>query len=144
MLADLVATVEGIPAEADIPWLAPTIALVTFLLGGGGIVAWVKVINDRRMGVAQRETAEHDSLSSRWRAIIETQTKALLEPMTARIGSLEEKVDGLEAELEASRRKYWIAISHLRTLYTWISRHMPDDIEQTQIPAPPATLVDDI
>jgi len=143
MLAEL-AEAATPSVGTEIPWVTPVIAILTMVFGGGGIAAWVKVRYDKRLGVAQQETAEHDSLASRWRAIIETQTKALLEPMTLRIGTLEGKVSTLESELAASRRKYWIAISHVRTLYAWISRHMPEDVEQTQVPAPPATLVDDI
>lgn len=126
------------------PWLAPTIAVLTLLLGGGGIAALFKVRHDKRIGVAQQETAEDDALSNRWKAIIETQTKVLLEPMRTELGEVKAEVRALRVDLETSRRKYWSAISHIRTLYTWISRHMPPDIETTQIPEPPATLAEDI
>lgn len=127
-----------------LPWLTPTIAILTLILGGGGIAALLKVRHDKRMGVAQQEAAEDDALSNRWKAIIEAQTASLLEPMTRRLVTLEEKVGTLESDLALSRRKYWSAISHIRTLYNWIARHLPEDVSQTQVPAPPATLAEDI
>jgi hypothetical protein len=131
-------------SAGGIPWLTPTIAVLTLLLGGGGIAALLKVRHDKRMGVAQQETAEDDALSNRWKSIIEAQTASLLEPMARRLVTLEEKVGTLESDLALSRRKYWSAISHIRTLYNWIARHLPEDIEQTQVPPPPATLAEDI
>jgi hypothetical protein len=135
---------EATSLDGGIPWLTPVIAILTLLLGSSGVVAFYRARHDARRGVSQQAVATDDSVSNRWKAIIEAQTKTLLEPMSVRISTLESKIGALEADLATSRRKYWSAISHIRTLYTWISRHMPDDIEQTQVPAPPATLVDDI
>ncbi|WKW87077.1 hypothetical protein SEA_NICOLE72_40 [Microbacterium phage Nicole72] len=130
--------------DPSMPWLGPLIAVGSLLLGSGGVVAWRRLTHDKRIGVAQQETAEDDALSNRWRAIIEAQTKVLLEPMTTRIQTLETKVGTLESELEASRRKYWSAVTYIRQLLTWISRHMPSDIETTQVPQAPSTLAEDI
>lgn len=131
-------------ASPSIPWLVPTIAILTLLLGGGGIGALLKVRHDKRMGVAQQEVAEDDALSNLWKAIIEAQTKSLLEPLTTELADLRGRFTVLEGELALSRRKYWSAISHIRTLYTWISRHLPEDFEATKIPEPPATLAEDL
>lgn len=128
----------------SIPWLGPVITLLMGLAGGGGIVAWFRLRHDKRIGVAQQEVAEDDALSNRWKAIIEAQTKSLLEPMQTRLRDVEGKVTDLEGQLGESKRKYWSAITHIRTLYNWIARHMPDDIEQTQVPAPPVALAEDI
>lgn len=138
----ILAAADSAPPSND--WLAPTVSILALLLGGGGIGAIWKARHDAKQGVAQQEVAEDDALSNRWRAIIETQTKSLLEPMQKRLGEVETEVATLKVELETSRRKYWSAISFIRTLYTWISRHLPPDIETTQIPEPPATLAEDI
>lgn len=140
----MIATMVAAADSGNIPWLGTAITILSLALGGGGIAALFKIRHDKRMGIAQQEVAEDDALSNRWRAIIETQTKVLLEPMQKRLADVEIEVGTLKTELATSRRKYWSAISHIRTLYTWISRHMPEDIEQTQIPAPPATLAEDI
>lgn len=127
-----------------IPWLGSVTALLVVLLGSGGFVAWRRLAHDKKMGVAQQEAAEDDAISNRWKAIIEVQTKALVEPLTARLATVEDEVKKLNVELEASRRKYWSAITYIRSLLAWIARHLPEDIETTQVPQAPATVVEDI
>ena len=143
MLALTLAASDG-GADPSMPWLTPLIAISTLLLGSGGVVAWRRLTYDKRIGVAQQETAEDDALSNRWKAIIEAQTKSLLEPLQTRLRDVEAKVGDLETELAASRKKYWSSVAYIRTLYNWIARHLPEDIEQTQVPAPPAILAEDI
>jgi uncharacterized protein HemX len=151
-----VATLLALAAEPEVaasawPWLAPLIAFVVALLGGGGVSALIKARADRAQGVAQQETAEDDALSNRWKMIIETQTKVLLEPMQTQLTELKAEVEKwkgevkkVQDELETSRRKYWNAIAYIRTLLIWISRHMPADIEQTAVPEPTANIAEDI
>lgn len=135
---------NAITAADPIPWLQPALAVAALLLGSGGVVAWRRLTLDKRIGVAQQEVTEDDSVANRWKAIIEAQTKTLLEPMVTRIGTLESKVTTLETELETSRRKYWSAVTYIRGLLTWIARHLPPDIETTTVPQPPAGLAEDI
>lgn len=137
------ATEQG-TATSDVPWVGTAIAVLTILFGTGGVVAFYRARHDAMQGVAQHEVVADDSIANRWKAIIEAQTISLLEPMQKRLREVEGKVGALETELAGARRKYWVAISHIRTMYAWISRHLPEEVEQTQIPAPPATLVDDI
>lgn len=144
MFAALVVAVETIESVETFPWLGSVIGLVTLLLGSGGVVAWRRLSHDKRQGIAQQELAEDDALTARWRAIIEVQTKSLLEPMQTRLKDVEGKVAGLEQELADSRRKYWSLISYVRTLLTWIARHMPDEIDHAQVPSPPVMLAEDI
>ncbi|UDL16236.1 membrane protein [Microbacterium phage Kozie] len=130
-------------AGADgVPWLGPVITVVTLLVGSGGFVAWRRLSHDKRIGVAQQELAEDDALTERWKAIIETQTRVLLEPVTAELAALRVRFTALEGQLSESRRKYWSAIVHIRALNDWINKHLPDSVEQA--PPPPATLAEDI
>lgn len=131
-------------SEAISPWLPVMIALVTGILGSGGVAAWMKTRADKRLGIASQEVQEDDALANRWRAIIETQTKSLLEPMQKRLYDVEQELGVMKRELESSRRKYWSAISYIRTLLSWIARHMPEDIETTNPPTPPTIVVEDI
>jgi hypothetical protein len=140
---EMIALAANSGPDTGIPWLAPTIAILTIMLGSGGFVAWRRLAHDKKIGVAQQEAAEDDALSNRWAAIIEAQTQSLLEPMARRLNTLEEKVRNLETELEASRRKYWSAIAYIRQLLMWIGRHLPDAGE-TQVPQAPAAVVEDI
>ena len=125
-----------------VQWLGPAIAIATIVLGGGGVAALLRLRHDKRIGVAQQETAEDDALSNRWKSIIETQTKVLLEPMQAQITNLTVEVAQVKVELADSRRKYWGAVGYIRTLHNWINRHLPESVEQ--VPAPPAVLAEDI
>ncbi|AWY05296.1 hypothetical protein QDA01_gp64 [Microbacterium phage Cinna] len=141
MTAAMVLAADAAGSEG-IPWLGPAIAVVTVLLGGGGLAALFRLRHDKRIGIAQQETAEDDALSNRWKAIIEAQTASLLEPMTRRLATLETTVGRLETELTDSRKKYWSAIGYIRSLNTWIARHLPESVEQ--VPTPPAVLAEDI
>lgn len=146
MTAVLLALATESAGGGTVPdWLGPVIALTTLMIGSGGIVAWRRLTHDKRIGVAQQEQAEDAALSNRWAAIIETQTKSLLEPMAVRLKSLEESVEKLESELAQSRRKYWSAVAYIRQLLLWIARHMPEDnLDHTVVPQAPATLAEDL
>lgn len=140
----LLSAVDVGGGESGIPWLGPLITVVTLLFGAGGVVAWRRLTHDKKIGVAQQEVAEDDALAKRWQAIIETQTKVLLEPMKAELAEVKGEVKEMRLELESSRRKYWSAVSYIRILLTWIARHMPDNIEATSIPTPPPNVTEDI
>lgn len=115
-------------------WLVMVIALGTLLLGGSGVAGVMKVIYDRKLGGRSAQTAEGDSLAQRWKSLIEAQTEALIEPLRARLSDLEVEVTSLKEELRSSHAKYWKAISYIRILHVWISRHIPSDIEQPPAP----------
>ncbi len=149
LTATLVTSVGG--SDPGMPWLVPVITILSAIIGSQGVSALLRLRHDKRLGIAQQDVAEEDAEAKRWQAIIETQTRVLLDPMVVKIKSLEDEQSRLHTELgtvrrdlETSRRKYWAAVAHIRNLYTWIARHLPEDIEQTQIPAPPATLAEDI
>lgn len=141
-MGEMLTVLAAETSDPSMPWLQPLIVIGSLLLGSGGVVAWRRLTHDKRIGVAQQETAEDDALSNRWKAIIETQTKVLLEPMQEQIGTLKTEVAGLKVEVAESRRKYWGAIGYIRTLHNWIARHLPGSVEQ--VPPPPAVLAEDI
>lgn len=119
--------------------------VVTAIFSAGGISALARLRHDKRIGVASQEVAEDDAEARRWQAIIETQTRALVEPLRHELQEVRGRVSALELELANSRRKYWLAISYIRTLLTWIGRNMPEDaIEHTAVPEPSPILVEDI
>lgn len=122
-------------------WMTAIVGVLSLLFGSGGAVAWRKMRNDSKLGVAQQETAEDDAISARWKAIIETQTKVLLEPMQGEIASLKREMGDLQEALKLAHRKYWSAIGYIRSLYALIARH---ELEQDKVPAPPAILAEDI
>ncbi len=120
--------------------------VATALASLGGVAALLKARADKKIGVAQQEAAEDDAISKQWHQIIETQTKALLEPMRAEITELKSEMREVKIELEKSRRKYWGAISYIRILLMWIGKHI-EQIgvdETTGIPPAPASIAEDI
>ena len=136
-------------------WVTIVTVLVAALVGTGGVSALIKARSDKKLGIAASERAEQDAVNNRWLAIIEAQTKSLLEPLQAALAatraeleshklSSKEEIAALNRKLEERTKKYWSAISHIRTLYTWIGRHMGDSVENTAVPEPPATIMEDI
>jgi len=75
-------------------------------------------------------------------AIIKAQSEALVAPLTERVQRLEDQVKELEAELATSRRLARNAIGYVRTLLTWINRHLAAATEP--IPAPPADVASEL
>src|SRR6478736_9243625 len=125
-----------------LPWVVALVPLGVALVAG--VNAWRKQRDDKRQGVAARETAENDSEAARWKSIIETQTKALLEPMKAQLQEHADKIRGLEAELESRTKKYWQAIGLIRALYLWIERNVSIDPDKQPVPSPTELIKEDI
>ena len=146
MLATMVTAAVGmtgkVPLEPE-PWIVPILAILTILFGGGGVAAIMKARSDKKIGVAQADVAEDDSIAARWERIIKAQTESLVGPLQARLADVEGKVRALEEELVATRTKYWRAVKYIRNLMTWITVHIPADDSKTP-PAPPTELVEDL
>lgn len=128
-----------------IDWIAILTLVSTLLLGGGGVVAIYQARVGAKQGIREGNQKETDSLNARAIAIVETQFTFLVQPLQDKVVTLETRVQGLQTEIDTQRSKYWKAITHIRTLYSWIARHIPTDLDETtQVPAPPADLAGDI
>lgn len=126
-------------------WIGVIGAIAVIIFGGGGIGAYLKQRHDARNGVRQENRADVDSLNARTVAILESQFNYLVKPMQDQVSSLRTEVQDLTKEVKIHRALYLTAIEHIKTLYAWIARHIPSDIEEkTEIPKPPATLVNDL
>jgi len=145
----LVSTSASTSAGGSPWWVVPAIAIVTLLLGSGGIVAWRRLNMDRKLGVAAQETHDEDAMAARWEKMIDVQTKNLVEPLRTRLGEVNDELATIEVEQRAlreemalTRTKYWRAIQYIRTLCTWIkARSLGADHEP---PPPPAEIAGDI
>lgn len=91
------------------PWLTWVAAALSVIVGSGGLVAWYKARQDSKLGLKKAELEEDTYLAEQWRSLIETQSKALIDPLTNRVAALtaemtvlQEKVSALEKE-----RKDW-------------------------------------
>lgn len=123
-------------------WTAVIIAALTAVGGGGGVAAIIKARADRQAGVDSHELAEDDALQKRWQAIAEAQLELLLTPLREEVARLREEVAAVRTESAAVQTKYWKAINYIRTLSSWIARHVTDP--ELTPPVPPADVVGDI
>jgi hypothetical protein len=125
-------------------WLALGAAVGMLLFGGGGVVAWRKQHADAKNGVRNENRADVDSLNARAVAIVETQFNFLIQPLQEEVAGLKTEVKSLRIEVESYKTMYWKAVTYIRQLTGWIARHMPMELEQTEIPTPPVELLKDI
>lgn len=145
-------SISTIMPQSPAELVAYITALGMLLLGGGGLSSYIKQRKDIKNGVRQENRADTDSLNVRAVAMLETQFNYLVKPLEIRISTLtsevsllEAEVKSLEKEVKAHRTLYLIAVDHIRTLYSWISRHIPTDVyEGTEIPKPPEQIVGDL
>lgn len=90
------------------------------------------------------DRAEDDhtaALTARYREMIAEQTEALVKPLRTEVEVLRAEVSSLRTEVELVRTRYWRAISHIRSLMTWIHRHHTDP---DSLPSAPAEISADI
>ena len=123
-------------------WSAIISALVTALLGTGGIAAWKKARDDRKKGIDDGVRADFDAVNARALAMLDAQVAHLITPLTARLEELEREIETLTKKFEDQKSKYWKAIIHIRHLDTWISKHLPDQSDGK--PGVPTELIEDI
>lgn len=117
------------------------IGILTILFGAGGVVAFYKARVDSRKGVREDSRADVDSLNARAIAISQAQFDLLVTPLKTEVGELKMEVKTLRDEVEAQKNKYWDAVTYIRAILLWISRHFPD---RTDFPQPSADLAEDI
>lgn len=112
----------------------------------GGLAAWRRSHRDHVARVPATEDKSHDEQSEAWRAIIMTQTEALITPLREEIGRQGEKIEALQEQLNTSTVKYGYAISYIRTLLSWIHVHISThtDKEVLSVPDPHQVLQDDL
>lgn len=92
--------------EGILAWVYP---LLTLLLGGGGVAGWYKFRQDAKKGTRETDIAEDVAISDQWRQIIEVQSKALLDPLTDRVATLQAEVTVLSDKvktLEKAEREW--------------------------------------
>lgn len=125
-------------------WVALISGIAILIFGGGGVVAWLKQRADAKQGVRQENRSDTDSLNARAVAMLETQFNYLVKPLQDKVGGLETEIASLKEEVKTHAALYKIAVNHIKVLYNWIARHVPSELDQTEIPAPPTELVNDL
>jgi len=117
------------------------LGVLTLVFGGGGIAALIKARADKRKGIREDSRADVDSLNARAIAISQAQFDLLVTPLKTEVVELKSEVKNLRAEVDAQKDKYWDAVTYIRAVLLWISRHFPD---RTDFPQPSANLAEDI
>lgn len=117
------------------------LAILTVVFGGGGVAALIKARADRRKGVREDSRADVDSLNARAIAISQAQFDLLVTPLKNEVGELKTEVRELKTEVDNQKNKYWDAVTYIRSILVWLSRHFPD---RTDFPQPSSSLAEDI
>lgn len=123
-------------------WLQVLIAVVGGSLGTQGIQSLLRIRHDKRMGVRTTEIAEDAQDDAHWKAIVDAQVSALIDPLTRKVDAQETRIHVLEGQIQAVTTKYWRAIHYVRSLRYWIERHFP--LADPPPPVIPPELSDDI
>lgn len=139
-------------AEPSLPiWVAALMSVATALLGSGGVAAVLKARTDRNIGIAQTGIEEDTAIAQRWKDLVDSQVKLLVEPMretladqAAKITEMEVSIRNLRIEVEAVRTKYWRAVQFIRALMNWGRLNVPDQNTLNTLPPVPAELAEDI
>ena len=125
-------------------WTSLISVLFLAIFGAGGLAAWIKQRSDAKNGVRQENRSDTDSLNARAVALVENQFNYLVKPLQQKVDGLEADVARLNEEVKTHAALYQMAVKHIKVLYTWIARHMPNELDQTEIPAPPVELAADL
>ena len=90
-------------------WLTWVFGAIGVLAGSGGLVGWYKARQDSRLGMRKADLDEDTYLAEQWRSLIEAQSKALIDPLTARVTSLTAEMTVLQGKVSAleEERKDW-------------------------------------
>lgn len=134
------------PAE----WVFGAITALGGLSGLGAVLMWrrqaKKLDADTRHVDTTTDLAVDAGEDSHWKAIVQAQTEALVQPLREEIAALRGEVQLLRVEtttlreqVETHRTRYWRAITYIRALLAW-ARHP----SSSDAPSPPAELAVDI
>lgn len=114
---------------------APLTALLTSVVALGGAGAgWFKNRSDHRRGVRADDREDLTSQQDRYERYIER--------VEGRLNDLESDVETLRTDLSEERRRYRVAVNHVRDLTRWIAEHMPSGVPSP--PPPPSPITDDL
>lgn len=93
------------------------VAAIVALSGGGGIVALYRAWGDKKRGA-------QDATMQGFKSVIDT----LREEVDRLKQDREQdraRIDRVERQIKVERDTKWIAIQHIRALYSWITQHIP-------------------
>ncbi|MCA1009008.1 hypothetical protein LCL87_25130 [Rhodococcus hoagii] len=102
--------------------MSPVLTIVLAVITGGGFTAAVNAVVGRRRSKAEAGKIDADAAK-----IIAEAAAALVTPMSTRMGSLEQRVEVLEAENAHKTTLLDSAIRFIRDLLDWIGHRVPGE-----------------
>jgi len=108
-------------------WVPTAVSLVVGTVGAGGLAALLRVAHDH--AIARRTALRDDDAAgdAHWSALVEAQTRSLLEPLQQQVDRHAARIGELEAEVREVRDRHWRALRLINALYAHIARHSAPD-----------------
>lgn len=113
-------------------WYEVLYGLAALVLSGGGIGVIYKARKEAKNGLKQVEINGDIAISDQWRQIIETQTKAIVDPLVAQVARLQgdvtvlqEKVESLQSEKTELIRRADSYEDYIEVLVNHIRNELP-------------------
>ncbi|GAB4094902.1 hypothetical protein GCM10028787_03770 [Brachybacterium horti] len=108
------------------------VGFILALFTGGSVAGLIIAVSSRRKGVRDADVAEESTAMQG--------LKELTAELRAELNRLKDdrekdlaRIEKIEKEISVERDLRWLAISHIRDMYAWISEHVPGI---TVIPVP--------
>lgn len=113
--------------------------IIIALTSGGGVTAVVTAITSWRKSVREIDVNKEQNALAGFQARAES-LRAEIERLKAGRDEDRERIDRIEKEICRERDLRWVAVQRIRSLYAWITQHMPG----ADPPAVPDELAPDI
>lgn len=94
------------------------------LFTGGGIAGIITAVSSRKKGIRDADVAEESTAVQGLKELTAELRAELNRLKEDRKGDLA-RIERIEKEIEVEKDLRWLAISHIRDMYTWISNHLP-------------------
>lgn len=94
------------------------------LFTSGGIAGLITALSSRRKGIRDADVAEESVAVQGLKELTAELRTELNRLKEDRKGDLA-RIERIEKEIEVERDLRWLAISHIRDMYAWISEHLP-------------------
>lgn len=93
------------------------VAGIVALSSGGGLVALYRAWGDKKRGA-------QDATMQGFKSVIDT-LREEVDRLKEDRAEDRERIDRVERQIKIERDTKWIAIQHIRALYSWITQHIP-------------------
>ncbi|UEJ83457.1 hypothetical protein Bra3105_03850 [Brachybacterium halotolerans subsp. kimchii] len=113
--------------------------IVIALTSGGGVAAVVTAITSWRKGVREVDVDKEQKALAGFQARAES-LRAEIERLKAGRAEVQERIDRIEKEICRERDLRWVAVQRIRSLYPWITQHMPG-VDRPAVPDAPSHII---